>query len=394
MGIIYNYFYNYFSVIFANKETQNNYNYPSTEDEKHIQYLYEFKIKDNDDDFYLKKTDSKIELNIEESNIINESKKRKIYKGKIDNVKDCVIKTYKKNNGEIFYTNNDLVNDLINLFKAKKLSEKYSEKYHNDTEFVPMNFVDFYIGSNEEKSTDELKGILSNENSKNSEIDEGLNLIENFIDRKKFITFVDEYCHVNYTDSKNIPLFMHWTWLETNGTFLVCDLRGEINENNKGYELSSPSLQSKDKIYGNSDNGVYSLITFIAEHKHSEQCKNLPWPDDKNIELAKKLKGIYNSSNAFEIIFGHKDFYDDIFSSAFNNNNNLNYFLAFYAIIIVIIAIIVFNIIKKIFKNPYNSYNVKDKKIELSLITSEKDENSDKNSVYSTEENKKPFLIG
>ena len=140
---------NLFSGKSENKETQNNY--PSIEDGKHIQYLYEFKIKDNDNYFYLIKTDSKIELNIEESNIINETKKRKVYKGNIDNKKDCVIKTYKKNNGEIFYTNNDLVNDLINLFKAKKLSEKYSEKYHNDTEYVPMNFVDFYIGSNEEK---------------------------------------------------------------------------------------------------------------------------------------------------------------------------------------------------------------------------------------------------
>ena len=189
-------------------------------------------------------------------------------------------------------------------------------------------------------------------------------------------------------------MFMHWNWVETNGTYLICDLRGEINEGNNGYNLSSPSLQSKDKIYGNSDNDVYSLITFLAEHKHSEHCKNLPWPDDKHIELAKNLKDMCNSSNVFEIIFGYKEIYDEIFSSAFNNDNNLNYFLAFYAIIIVIIAIIVFNIIKKIFKNPYNSYNVKDKKIELSLITSEKDENSDKNSVYSTEENKKPFLIG
>ena len=53
---------------------------------------------------------------------------------------------------------------------------------------------------------------------------------------------------------------MHWTWNETNGTFLVCDLRGEINKDNIGYELSSPSLQSKDKIYGNSDKGNILLL--------------------------------------------------------------------------------------------------------------------------------------
>jgi len=150
---------------------------------KHIQYLYEFEIKDNDD-FNLKKTDSKIELNIEESNKISESEKRSVYKGKIDDVKDCVVKTYKKNNGEVYYSIKDLFNDLINLFKAKKLSEKYAEKYQNDTEFIPMNFVDFYIGYEKENSTDELKGILSNVNSNYSEIGERLNLIENFIERK------------------------------------------------------------------------------------------------------------------------------------------------------------------------------------------------------------------
>ena len=75
-------------------------------------------------------------------------------------------------------------NDLNNIFIANNLSSICTEKYQNDTEFVPINFVDFYIGSKKKKSTDELKGILSNETLKNSEIGEGLNLIENFIDRK------------------------------------------------------------------------------------------------------------------------------------------------------------------------------------------------------------------
>ena len=66
-------------------------------------------------------------------------------------------------------------------------------------------------------------------------------------------------------------------WVETNGTYLICDLRGEITYEDE-LELSSSSLQSKYKIYGNSDNGVYSLITFLAEHKHTEHFKDLPLP--------------------------------------------------------------------------------------------------------------------
>jgi len=310
---------------------------------KHIQYLYEFEIKDNDD-FNLKKTDSKIELNIEESNKISESEKRIVYKGKIDDVKDCVVKTYKKNNGEVYYSIKDLFNDLINLFKAKKLSEKYAEKYQNDTEFIPMNFVDFYIGYEKENSTDELKGILSNVNSNYSEIGEGLNLIENFIERKKFITFVNDYCHVNHTDSKNIPLFMHWNWVETNGTYLICDLRGD--EDNNGYELSSPSLQSKDKIYGNSDNGVYSLITFLAEHKHTEHCKDLPWPRNEYIEKAKKLKNKYISSDKCD---GCQETYDEIISSVFNSKNYSNSKFNYLYVLIPIIIFFVIGIVMLFF---------------------------------------------
>ena len=300
---------------------------------KQSRYIYEFKLKNNGD-FNLKKLDSKVEVIIDDKNKIHDSKKRSVYKGKIDNKKDCVVKVYKKGE-QIFYYNKDFFNELNNIFIANNLSLIYTEKYKNETEFVPMNFVDFYVGSKEEKKVTELKGILSDETSLKSEIGEDLNLIENYIDSKKFRLFVNEYCHVNHTDSKNIPLFMHWNWVETNGTFLVCDLRGEINPDNNGFELSSPSLQSKDKSYGNSDNGVYSLITFIAEHKHTEHCKDLRWPDDKHIEIAKNISANSTSEKCDRC----QEIYEEIISSAFftkpETSNNLH-------IIIPLIIVIIF----------------------------------------------------
>ena len=296
-------------------------------------YIYEFKLK-NKGDFDLKKLDSIVKVTIDDNHKIYDSKKRSVYKGNIDGKKDCVVKIYKKG-GEIFYTINDFFNELNNIFIGNNLTLIYTEKYQKYSEFVPMNFVDFYIGSDKEKSADELKNILSDENSKISEIGEGLNLVENFIENTKFVQFVNEYCHVQFTDSKSIPLFMHWNWLETNGTFLVCDLRGEINQDNKGYELSSPSLQSKDGSYGNSDNGVYSLITFIAEHKHTEHCKNLPWPDDKHIEIAKNI----SANSTAEKCDRCQEIYEEIFSSAFftkpETSNNLH-------IIIPLIIVFIF----------------------------------------------------
>ena len=348
---------NYIKYIFCKSErekTKNNLR--SIKKGRHIQFLYEFEIKDNDD-YFLKKTDTKIEFNIKESNKINESKKRKVYKGKIDKEENYVVKAHKNNNGEIYYSNKDLLNDLINLSRAKKLSEKYTKKFQKNTDFIPMNFAGFYIGSEKEINTTELKNILLNEKS---ESDNGLNLIENFIDSTKFRLLVNEYCEVKYKDSKSIPWFMHWNWVETNGTYLICDLRGEINEGNNGYNLSSPSLQSKDKIYGNSDNGVYSLITFLAEHKHTEHCKNLPWPDDKHIKIAKNLKNKYNSSETCD---NCKKIYDEIISSTFNSNNIFFLFLFLFLIILfLILPVFIFKkyikkVIKKLNEVPNDNLN-------------------------------------
>ena len=323
-------------------------------------YIYEFKLKNNGD-FNLKKLDSKVEVIIDDKNKIHDSKKRSVYKGKIDNKKDCVVKVYKKGE-QIFYYNKDFFNELNNIFIANNLSLIYTEKYKNETEFVPMNFVDFYVGSKEEKKVTELKGILSDETSLTSEIGEDLNLIENYIDSKKFRIFVNEYRHVNHTDSKNIPLFMHWNWVETNGTFLVCDLRGEINPDNNGFELSSPSLQSKNKIYGNSDNGVYSLITFVAEHKHTEHCKDLRWPDDKHIEIAKNISANSTSEKCDRC----QEIYEEIVSSSFlpkfeNSENSMIKTIIILIILLFICIFIIFNYLRncKIENNTSKYFNQK-----------------------------------
>ena len=304
-------------------------------------HLYEFIINE-DDDFSLKKTNLKVSFEFDEEYKISESDKRVVYKGTIDDKKYkkyYVVKVYKKKNKEMFYTISDLFDDLKNLYKAKSLVSNYTKKYQNNPEFIYMNFVNFYIGSEKEKDEAELKKILSNEESKNSEIGNGYNLIENYIDINDFPIFVNSFCEVKYKDVQSIYWFMHWNWVETKGNFLVCDLKGK-RKNGKEFEFSSPSLQSKDKSYGNADNGVYSLISFLSDHKHNEHCNDLPWPSENNIERAKELKNNYTSDKCD----GCKEIYDEIISSAFNPTNkpNLNYlwFLILVPIIVIIILIV------------------------------------------------------
>ena len=311
---------------------------------KHTRYLYEFKLKDelkdDDDKFDLKETNYKATFIDNSRSIIKETNKRINYIGNIDNGKECVAKVYKNINRNITYTISDLIDDLTNLFKAKNLSIIYNKKFRNVTDFIHVKYVDFYIGYKNKIDSKELKNILMNKNSKNLNID-NINLIENYIDTKNFRLFVDEYCHIRYKDSKSIPWFMHWNWVETNGTYLICDLRGEITYEDE-LELSSPSLQSKDGIYGNSDNGVYSLITFLAEHKHTEHCKDLPWPRNEYIEKAKMLKNKYISSDKCD---GCEETYDEIISSVFNSKNYSNNTFSKFNYLYVLIPIIIFFVI-------------------------------------------------
>ena len=53
---------------------------------KEYRYIYEFKLKNNRD-FDLKKLDSIVEVIIKDKYKINDSKKRSVYKGKIDKKK-------------------------------------------------------------------------------------------------------------------------------------------------------------------------------------------------------------------------------------------------------------------------------------------------------------------
>ncbi len=272
-------------------------------------YLYYFTLKE--DDFDLEKTNYKATFYTKEKYIIKKSDKRVTYKGTTDDPtsKECVAKVYIDKNNNLAYTMNDLIDDLSNFYEAKKITSIFYEKYKNIKGFIKMNFINFFIGSNDNKDANDLKKLIKDKNSKKIEIKD-INLIESFIEGS-IKQFVNEYCEVKFLDLKSIPSFLHWNWVEKEGKILVCDIKGEIRENK--LELSSPTIQSKDKSHGNSDNGVYSLISFLADHEHTEYCKNLSWPDDEQIEKIKKFKkeiSLENCENCTE-------YYEEIISSVF-----------------------------------------------------------------------------
>jgi len=294
-------------------------------------YLYHFISKEND--FDLEKTDLKAESSMDQESIINKTEKRVTYKGIIKKTnKECVAKVYIDKYNNLTYTLQDLIDDVTNFFRAKKIISIFNENNNNIKGFMKMNFITFYIGSNDNLEANDLKKLIKDKDPKKLNIN-NVNIIESFV--PGFKPFVNGYCEVKFHDSKSIPWFLHWNWVEEKGKFLVCDIKGEIWNSN--LELSSPTIQSKDKSYGNSDNGVYSLISFLADHEHTENCKNLSWPDDEHIKKIKKLKkkiSLGKCENCTE-------YYEEIISSVFNPIQDKSPNLGFYTIITIIIILLI-----------------------------------------------------
>ena len=79
--------------------------------------------------------------------------------------------------------------------------------------------------------------------------------------------------------------FSHWTWVESNGEHLICDLQGHrgfpggVKLNGKGkhyYAFSDPAVLSKvSGTYGPSDLGNKGQETWFASHVCNDFCKSL-----------------------------------------------------------------------------------------------------------------------
>ena len=105
-------------------------------------YLYHFIPKEND--FDLEKTDLKAESGMNQESIINKTEKRVTYKGIIKKTnKECVAKVYIDKYHNLTYTLQDLIDDVTNFFRAKKIVSIFNENNNNIKGFMKMNFTTF-----------------------------------------------------------------------------------------------------------------------------------------------------------------------------------------------------------------------------------------------------------
>ena len=67
-----------------------------------------------------------------------------------------------------------------------------------------------------------------------------------------------------------LPAFSHWTWVETKGQILVCDLQGVCDSPSKGYWLTDPAILSPGQV--RQDRHRKCRNTQLLCHTHMQCC--------------------------------------------------------------------------------------------------------------------------
>jgi hypothetical protein len=72
-------------------------------------------------------------------------------------------------------------------------------------------------------------------------------------------------------ESTLMPCFSHWSWEESKGDILICDLQGVRSDNQ--YELTDPAIHSSvGRIWGGTDLGRTGQAIFFYHHRCSKMC--------------------------------------------------------------------------------------------------------------------------
>ena len=104
-------------------------------------------------------------------------------------------------------------------------------------------------------------------------------LFEEFLDGD-FRTFVTISGETTGSGSDILDAFSHFTYHESNGKFVVCNLKGIEAEGE--YKLSNPTIHSCDGSYGNKDRHNEGIADFFTNHTCNAFCKNFIKPNTKN----------------------------------------------------------------------------------------------------------------
>jgi len=113
----------------------------------------------------------------------------------------------------------------------------------------------------------------------------------------KFIKFNNNFKYIG-DHSKTIQALSHFSWMNSKGKILLCDLQGVKTE--KGYILTDPAiLSTKCGKYGLTDLGPTGIMNFFNAHVCNDICNKWPVPKIKNNKWLLELNNQTDSCTTY-----------------------------------------------------------------------------------------------
>ena len=196
----------------------------------------------------------------------------------------CVVKVFRE---KVAKTSDDLNEDFKNIFFSIYMSETFNSNHYYLDQKIYFNKP--YLAYLYEHGSFELLGFIpikDKDSMAKIKQDEWM-AVEPFLDGefKKYVSNTG----LTYKFTENdeiIPFFMHWVWNYYEGEKVISDIQGIKRYNS--YELTDPAVQSINREYGPTDLGCYGLLAFLIRHKCNKFCRELPWPNEEDVEEIKR----------------------------------------------------------------------------------------------------------
>jgi len=150
--------------------------------------------------------------------------------------------------------------DVKTLRKAEELAARYNETKQPSR---PVHF--------REPIVMKVVSVSSPENPLSEEIGSYV-LVEAYLEGE-WEKFNSNGGGVNEKYETSLQAFSHYTYDETNGELLVCDLQGVKDKD--GYSLTDAAIHSRTGEYGPTDCGESGMEDFFETHKCRRYCRQL-----------------------------------------------------------------------------------------------------------------------
>ncbi|XP_022097593.1 alpha-protein kinase vwkA-like [Acanthaster planci] len=203
--------------------------------------------------------------------------------------KKCVVKLYKEQwcelLGEAAYKA-----DVRASYKAHEMAQIFNRKHPTNK---PIEFIIPKISKIDTSAAfkflglfripKKVKGKLAGTQASSTEmIPKGSSVaIEDFLEGD-YVKFLSNSSYVNHGIPTFLPAaFSHFTFHESRGQVLVCDLQGVRRE--RSYTFTDPAIHSWVDhdlgFYGPTDLGVFGMIKFFQNHHCNHICRGFLTPD-------------------------------------------------------------------------------------------------------------------